>query len=511
MAHPKFNLAWLPAILVGLGVAIPLLYLAIRALGAEPAQVLALLWRARNAELLANTLLLATGVVAVATLIALPLAWLEQRTDLPGRRALTLLGIAPLAIPAYLMAYALLGLGGRAGLADSVLGFPLPRAAGYWGSLWALSLYTFPYLFLNFRASLAGMDPAPAEAARTLGAGPGRVWLRVSLPALGPAFLAGALLIYLHVLGDFGVVSLMRYETLSQAIYVQYSSAFDRVYAAWLAFLLLLLAGLALALEAYLAARWYQAAKSRSLRPLTPVRLGFWRWPLAFLVALLAVFGVGMPFWVVGYWAGGTWSGVGQAWQNSLMAAAPAAALAVMLGLPLARLAVRQKSRLSYLFERLAYLGYAVPPLALALGLVFTSLALAPAIYQTLALLIWAYTIHFLAEGLGPLRASWLALPGSLEEAARALGSSAARTFLRINLPLLGPGILASFTVVFLSALKELPLTFILAPFDFPTLATRIFSFTEEGLFAQAAPYALCLLGVGLGLAGFLRLMLEKD
>jgi iron(III) transport system permease protein len=182
-----------------------------------------------------------------------------------------------------------------------------------------------------------------------------------------------------------------------------------------------------------------------------------------------------------------------------------------MLGLPLARLAVRQKSRLSYLFERLAYLGYAVPPLALALGLVFTSLALAPAIYQTLALLIWAYTIHFLAEGLGPLRASWLALPGSLEEAARALGSSAARTFLRINLPLLGPGILASFTVVFLSALKELPLTFILAPFDFPTLATRIFSFTEEGLFAQAAPYALCLLGVGLGLAGFLRLMLEKD
>lgn len=511
MAYPKFNLAWLPAILVGLGVAIPLFYLAIRAWDAEPAQIVALLWRPRNWELLANTLLLAIGVVAVATLIALPLAWLEQRTDLPGRRALVLLGIAPLAIPAYLLAYALLALGGRGGLADLALGLQLPRASGYLGSLWALSLYTFPYLFLNFRAALAGMDPAPEEAARTLGANPVRVWLRVTLPALLPAFLAGALLIYLHVLGDFGVVSLMRYETLSHAIYVQYSSAFDRVYAAWLAFLLLFLAGLALVLEAYLANRWYQAARSRSLRPRALVRLGLWRWPLAFLVALLAIFGLGMPFWVVGYWAGGAWSGVGEALRNSLLAAAPAAALAVVLGLPLAGLAVREKSRLSYFFERVAYLGYAIPPLALALGLVFASLALVPGIYQTLLLLIWAYTSHFLAEGLGPLRSSWLAVPRSLEEASRALGSSAVRTFFRIDLPLLAPGILAGFMVVFLSALKELPLTFILAPFDFPTLATRIFTFSEEGLFAQAAPYALCLLGVGLVLAGFLRLMLEKD
>ncbi|BFH77696.1 hypothetical protein TthTF21_04130 [Thermus thermophilus] len=239
----------LPALLTGGGVLLPVAYLGVRALEADPLVLREILLRPKNLDLLRNTLGLAAGVLGLATLVALPAAYLTTRTDLRGKRLWATLLTLPLAVPGYVGAYVLLSATGPGGL------LPLPRPEGYWGALLVLGLTTYPYLFLALRAAFLGVDPSVEEAARTLGHPPWRVFLRVTLPQLLPAFLSGYLVIALHVLGDFGTVSLLRYETFSYAIYLQYSAAFDRVYAAWLALFLLLLTGSLLLLEAALLRR----------------------------------------------------------------------------------------------------------------------------------------------------------------------------------------------------------------------------------------------------------------
>src|SRR6056297_2301299 len=206
-------------------------------------------FRERNLRILGNTLLLAAAVLIVDTLIALPLAYLSVRCKIKARRAITILGVLPLAIPGYVMAYAFLGLGGYNGSLQEWLGIAVPRISGFWGSLLVLSLCTFPYLYLNLRTALLGMDQSIEEASRSLGHDAKSTFMKVVLPQLRPAYLAGALLVSLHVFGDFGTVSLMRFETFSYALYLQYISAYDRIYAAWLALMLLGLTTAALVLE----------------------------------------------------------------------------------------------------------------------------------------------------------------------------------------------------------------------------------------------------------------------
>jgi iron(III) transport system permease protein len=157
-------------------------------------------------------------------------------------------------------------------------------------------------------------------------------------------------------------------------------------------------------------------------------------------------------------------------------------------------MSVRYPSRISKLFERLAWLGYSIPPLALALAFVFFSLSATPWLYQTLIILIFAYAVHFLAEALGPIRSALLQAPPRLEEAARSLGASQWTAFRKITLPLLQSGMIAGASFVFLSCMKELPMAFILSPIGFETLAVNVWSYTNEAMFAYAAPYALTIL-----------------
>jgi iron(III) transport system permease protein len=143
--------------------------------------------------------------------------------------------------------------------------------------------------------------------------------------------------------------------------------------------------------------------------------------------------------------------------------------------------------------ERLAYLGYALPPLALALAYIFFSLGTLPVLYQTMALLVFAYTLHFLAEAIGPIRTALYQISPNVEEAARSLGRSPLRAFGSTTLPLIRTGLVVSVTFVFLSAIKELPLTVLLSPPGFETLSTNVWGFASEGLYGRAAPYALAI------------------
>lgn len=501
----------LPAVLTVLGVLLPLIYLVLRAVGAEATELREIVFRARNLELLGNTILLTLGTLLSTTLLALPLAFLAARTDFRPRWVL-LLGVLPLAIPGYVGAYALIAASGAGGTIHNLTGINWPGPSGFWGALGVLSLFTFPYLFLNLHAALRSLDPALEDAARLLGRTPWQTFCEITLPHLRPAWLSGALLIALHVLGDFAVVSLMRYPTFSAAIYQQYTAAYDRVYSAWLALALLLITGLTLWTEARLM-RGVTLSRVSPGGARQPGRFSLGRWTLAAwaFVTLLGGAALVVPLGTVLYWLRLdpnplAWAGLLDALKSALGAAALAALTTTALAFPLAYIGSRYGAQgpgdgrggrwqggWARLTERAAYLGYATPPLAFALALIFFSLRVTPPLYQTFTLLIVAYTLHFVAEAIGPIRTGLNTATPRLEEAARMLGHTPTGALTRVTLPLLRPGLLVSAAFVFLSVLKELPLTLLLAPIGFETLARNVWTYTEEAQYASAAPYALAL------------------
>lgn len=481
------------------GMLVPLAYLLVRALDADAASLAETVFRPRNLMLMGNTLALTALVLVFSGAIALPLAWLTVRSDLKHKTLVTVLGVLPLAVPGYVMAYALIGLTGYQGLANALFGLRLPRPEGLTGAATALTLYIFPYLFLNLRAALMAMDASLEESARSLGASPAATFARVTLPHLMPAFGAGCLITALYVLGDFGVVALMRYEVFSYAIFTQYSAAFDRTYAAWLSLMLLAVTFVLLLGAERLAARHRLARVGTGLpRRAAEVKLGRWR-PLAWLfLGLLFTASLGLPVMILAYWmsfvafdgALGELLGV---FLNTLSAAAPAALIACSLALPVVVLLVRYPSPGTRLAARLIYLGYAVPPVAFALAVAVLALGAAPFAYQTLGLIVAAYALHFLALAIGPLRSALMQMGVRPEQAARSLGYGRFETFLQVTLPRLRRPLVAGALMVFIVVVKELPIMLLLAPPGFSTLATKVFSYTSEGMLYEAAPYAALL------------------
>ncbi|SEN77616.1 iron(III) transport system permease protein [Paracoccus alcaliphilus] len=490
----------IPALLVGLGTCLPVFYLILRALDAEPTQLAEIVFRSRNLLLLGNTLKLVAVVLTIATVIALPLAWLLTRSDLRHKRALSFLMVVPLAVPGYVMAYALIGLSGYYGFLRHWFGFSTPPLRGLWGAGLALALYTFPYIFLNLRAAFLGMDPAQEETARSLGKSRWSVFRHVTLPQLWPALVASWLIVGLYVIGDFGAIALMRYEVFSYAIYTQYSGAFDRTYAAWLSLMLLALTVAALmGQRAVTRNRRHARTGTGSARAARPVVLGRWRWLARAGIALVALVSIGLPLMVLAHWmrfgAGGVdLSGVARAAISTALIAAPVAVIAAALALPVVLLTVRHHGPFPAAIDRLAHLGYATPSLAFALAMVFFSLQAAPFLYQSHALLIFAYVTSFLALALGPIRLALLQIGTRTEDAARTLGTPPARAFARVVLPRLRRPMVAGGILVFIMVVKELPLALILAPTGFRSLSMNVFSRTVEGMMAEAAPHALAII-----------------
>jgi len=489
-----------PALLVGAATLLPLIYLVVRALEVDPATFTRLLLRERNLRLLGNTAALTALVLAFGTLIAVPLAWLVVRTDLAGRRLVTWLAVAPLAVPGYVMAYALLGLGGYQGMLAKLFGVVAPRPSGLWGAVAALTLYTFPYLFLNVRSALMGLDASLEESGRSLGLSRARVLARVVLPQLRPALLAGWLVVALYVLGDFGAVALMRFETFSFAIYTQYTAAFDRHNAALLSLALLLITTTLVVFELRLLGRRRYARLGRGVaRRAAPERLGASA-PLWYLfVALVLGASLGLPLATLLGWvalvppSAQQLAQVASTFLATASLALPVAAITALLALPVAVAALRSRWGGGRLLERLVYLGYAVPPVALAFALVMFSLRFTPFWYQSFLVLLFAYVVSFLALALGPVRSGLLQVNPRIEETARSLGRGRFVAFAQTVMPLIGRNVAAGGALVLLAVMKELPMTYLLAPTGFRTLSVRVFGLTSEAMMAAAAPFALAI------------------
>lgn len=508
----------LAGIVVALLALAPLVYLVIRAPGALEGS-LDLVFRPRTARVLVDTFAMAVLVGAGAIAIGLPVGWLTARTDLPYRRAFALLTVVPLAIPSYVLAFALIAaIGPRGALADLLapLGIErIPSLYGLPGAVLVLTLATYPYVALAVRAAARRLDPALLEVARMLGDDERRAFRRVALRILLPAVTGGALLAVLYALADFGSVSLLQFDSLSRAIYVQYRATFDRSLAAILA---LVLAGVALAIafvEARVRARRPPLVARARARPLPLQRLGRWRWPAAALVALVVGLSLVLPIGVLVTWlvrglaAGEPLRVLPGATLNTLLAGIAAAVLALLLAAPVAILAVRRPGRLASGVSAAVFGAYALPGIVVALSVVFLATGLVPLLYQTFALLALAYAVRFLPQALGPIRDGLASVSPRLEESARVLGRAPAAAFASVALPLLRPGLAAGAALVFLTTAKELPMTLILAPTGFGTLATQVWSAVGEGLYARAAPSALLL--IALSLAGLALLLRQEE
>ena len=488
---------------------VPLLYLIVEAVNVEGNVLVENLFRMRNAKLFFNTFLLAVGVLVFDILLVTPAAWFTTHADLRGKRIFSVLCTLPLAIPGYVMALALLGIGGNNGIFAALFDKSIPRLGGYWGALIALSFYTSPYLFLNLRTALQGLDPNLEESARSLGCRRWRVFFRVILPQLRPAYYAAGMLIVLHVVGDFGVVSLMRFETFSYALYVEYNAAFEYNYAAWLGLILLGFTGCLLFLETRLlsAVTLHRAGHGVS-RHRSPVSLGKWYGVSYSYMVLLFIATVGIPTITVCLWMFKGFEvsiliDMLESLIGSLGVAIPTAVCSAVLAIPFVYIGVRHSGRSSSILARIPYFIYAIPPLALGLSIIF-SIGSA----NTALVLICACILHFLAEATGPVRSSIYQTSPHLEEAARTLGCSSFQAFCRTLLPLLSRGMLVSIALVFLATMKELPLTLLLRPAGYETLAANVWDYTSEAMFAEAALNAFVIL---LFSAVFVRFLIRKE
>ncbi|MGB1824289.1 MAG: ABC transporter permease [Ilumatobacteraceae bacterium] len=505
MSRPREHLTLrVLAVCVALAAALPFGYLVWRTSEYGWSSALEVATSARSLELLWSTLILAVAVTLTAVAISIPVAWLTVRSDLPGRRFWTVVTALPLAVPTYVGAWTVIGALGPRGMVAEVLGDEsIPSLYGFWGAWSVLTLFSYPYVLLTVRAAWSRLDPGLEEASRVLGRTPAHTFVRVVIPQLRPAITGGALLVALYTLSDFGAVTMLRYDTFTRAIYVQYRGALDRGAAAVLGLMLVILTIAVLRGEQRLRrGESVHRLHGGGARRAAPVALGRWRAPALAGLTLLVTLSLAVPFAVIGFWLvrgmridEPVWPGIDLV-LNSLGVSLAAAAATTAATVPVVLLARRAPGRLARMVEGLSWSGYALPGIVVALALVFFGAAVVPVAYQTLAMLVFAYVVLFLPQAIGAVRSSVVQVTPSVEEASLLLGASRRETFRRVMLPLLRPGLTAGAGLVFLTAMKELPATLLLSPTGFGTLSTRVWNATSEGFLGRSAGPALTLVAL---------------
>ncbi len=470
-------------------VLLPLAFLVVQAQQSGWGEFHRLLFRHTVAVLLWNTVRLAFACTALCAVLGVAAAWCVERTALPWRRMWAIVLVLPLGIPDFVVGFGWVSL-------DHGL-------HGYWAAVLVMTLSLYPLVYLPVATALAGVDAALEESARSLGLGRWATFRRVTLRQIRPAVLGGCLLVTLALLAEYGAFEITQYQTFTVEIFTEFKLGFDAVGACVLSLVLVALSVAALTGE------WALGGTARGARSgpgvgRTParVRLGRLRLPVMAGLAALACLALGVPVYALVYWMvrGGSTTIPSASILGSLghtaEYSAGAALLATALAVPLCSLALRHRNRVTLLIERLAYLPMALPGLVVALGLVSFTVRYALSLYQSALELIVAYAILFLPLAVVAVRASMTQAPARLEEVGRSLGSSPARAWARITLPLIAPGLRAAFALVFISSATELTATLLLRPTGVNTLATQFWTYTSDFSYGAAAPYAALMVAI---------------
>jgi iron(III) transport system permease protein len=459
--------------------------------------VLALVVRPRVGELLLNTTALVLLTVPICIVLSLALAWLTERSDMPGARWCSWLAAAPLAVPAFVHSYAWISVA--------------PGMHGLWAAVLISVVAYFPFVYLPIAAALRRLDPAMEDAAASLGLSPWAVLLRVVLPQMRLAIWGGALLVGLHLLAEYGLFVTIRFDTFTTAIVDQFQSTYNGPAANMLAGVLVLCCLVLLGLEAGTRGRErYARVGAGSARQVPVQALGRWRWVCLLLPVLTVVLSIGVPLATLARWL---WAGGGAVWNmpelapaltQTLLLAGLGAALTTVAAVPMAWLSIRAPGKLQRWVEGANYLAGALPGIVVALALVTVTVRVARPLYQTAFTVMLAYALMFLPRALVSLRAGIAQAPQELEQAARSLGRSPAQALWQITMRLAAPGAASGYAMVFLAITTELTATLLLAPNGTQTLATAFWAHSAEIDYAGAAPYALLMVLLSLPLTWLL-------
>jgi iron(III) transport system permease protein len=491
---------------VAAAVLLPLVWLVRTALDVGLSEAVAISTRPATVAVFVNSAALVVVVTVASICIGVPLAYLTVRTDLPFRRGFSVAVSLPLVIPSYVGAFAFVSAFGPRGAFQRLLAplgvERLPEFYGFPGAALVITLYTYPYVFITTRAALKSLDTTLVDAARTLEHSRWEAFRRVTVPQIKPAVGAGALLVALYTLSDFGTPAIMQFDAFTRVIFVEFTS-FGRDVASLLSLQLVAVTLLILGVESRVRGDEPLYAGRQGGRTNDTIRLGRWKYVAAGACLAVTSLALLVPLGILLTWLAEGGAEVGRALAfrpayavNSIGVAAGAAVVATVAGLPVAYLAATHRSRLTEAFERATYVGYAVPGVVLGLALVYLGTSYARPLYQTIYLLIAAYVVRFLPQAVGSMRASFLRVNPVLPAAARTLGRTSTGAFRSVTLPLVAPGLVGGAALVFLTTMKELPATLLLRPSGFKTLVTHIWTATASGYYGHAAVPALILLGV---------------
>ncbi|WP_338664214.1 iron ABC transporter permease [Pararoseomonas sp. SCSIO 73927] len=485
-----------------------------------------------------ETLLLLAGVGAVVVGVGTGTAWLVACHRFPGRRVLSAALVLPLALPAYVSAYAWLDVlhpagpvqsGLRALLAPLEMGpLPMPEIRSLPGCVTVMGSVLYPYVYLPARAAFLAQGAELVQAGRGLGAGGFRLFRSIALPLAWPAVAAGASLALLEALNDVGAAEFLGVRTLTVSVYVTWITRSSLAGAAQVALAILVLVAGLLALESWARARLRGRGAGREgavpvLRTLSP--LAGWLAALSCLIPVLLGFLIPAAYLAWAAWGRvaafgpprelGAWIGN----SATLSAAATLLTLPAALALAMAARGEALPDRrpvLGRALLRAGRLGYALPGGLVAVGLVVAFGALdgltedwarpLPALSGTASALVAAYFVRFLAIPAGGLDAGYAGIRPQLDWSARAMGAGPGRILARVHLPLLAPSLLAAALLVFLDTMKELPATLLLRPFDRETLATALYAEAARGTYEEGAVAALALVAAGLPVIALLVL-----
>ena len=472
------------SVVVSIVVILPLVFLVLQASQVGWSTLHALLFRSLTAQLIWNTVSLVVVVTALCAVVGTLTAWLVERTNVPGRRIWAVLVVIPLGIPDFVVSF-----GWRA---------IFPAFGGFWAAVLVMTLAVYPLVFLPVAASLRNADPAQEEVARSLGLGRMSTFWRVTVGQARLAILGGSVLVGLVVLAEFGAFEILGFRTLTTEIYTEFTVGFNQPAAC--AFSLILVAFGVLMLFGENSARGggrasrlgSGAAREMRLLPLgrsMPAALGG--------LSALVILALGVPVGAIIYLLirGGNSTlpsaSLASAAGYTFFYSAAAGVIATLGALPIALLSIRHSERKIRLLERSNMVILAVPGLVIALSLTFfTEHYLSGEFYQTPILLIMAYAIMFFPMAVVSVRAAVGRSPVGLEEVGSSLGVGRATVFRRVTLPLIGPGLVAAFCLVFLESATELTATLVLRPTGAETLATQFWNYQTNLSYSQAAPYA---------------------
>ncbi len=486
--------------LIALALLSPLVLVALDAHSAGWGEIHRTLFRARSVMLLRHTVVLAVVVSVLAAVIGTAMAWLTERTALPARRLWTVLLVLPVAIP------------------DFVVGFAwhsfAPRLAPLVGASIVMTLGTYPLVYLPVAAALRRADPSMEEAAHSLGVGRAATFFRVTLPLVRTAIFGGCVLVVLTVISEYGAFEILGYQTFTTEIFTEFQ--FDSRAAGALAIPLVLLGLLVLLTEGLIPRRTVTvSAPRRAVRPAHLRRLTV---PAMLTMAALVALGVGVPVGTIVYWMATSQhttlpatATVATATWTTLSYSAAGAAVAVVLALPVALVSFRRSSVPRSVLERSTYVTKALPGVVIALSLVFFATRYVFGLYETSTLLVAAYVILNFPLALVCVKASVAHVPPRLTDVGRSLGRGPVAVFMRVTLPLLAPGLLAGFCLVFLTAVTELTATLVLAPIGVQTLATQFWAFQQNIAYSAAAPYALVMVALAIIPGTLLGLWFDRE